>query len=218
MNRNVMIALSVVLLLGGFALAAKTFRAKEAEHVGAIVAEQSKTLVPDHAMRLGNKDAKVVVVEFFDPACETCAQFAPIIKDMVEQSDGKVQVIERYAPLHTGSKEVVALLEASRKQNLYWETLDLLFTTQSAWTAHHAADMSKVFALLEQAGYDIAALNTGMQDPAIAALIAQDIKDSQTLGVKATPEFFVNGKPLPEWGLAQLKALVKSETERLYGG
>ena len=218
MNRNVLIALSVVLLLGGFALAAKNFRGEKAAQVEAVVSQNTEALMPAHAMRLGDPNAKVVVVEFFDPACETCAQFAPIIKDMVEKSNGKLQVVERYAPLHTGSKDVVALLEASRKQNLYWETLDLLFTTQSAWTAHHAADMQKVFALLEQAGYDIAALNTGMQDPAIAALIAQDIKDAAALGVKATPEFFVNGKPLPKWGLAELKALIASETKRVYGG
>ena len=77
--------------------------------------------------------------------------------------------------------------------------------------------MSRVFALLEESGHDIVALNTAMQDPKLAALVAQDTRDAQTLGVKATPEFFVNGKPLPEWGMGPLKALVDSETARLYG-
>jgi protein-disulfide isomerase len=34
--------------------------------------------------------------------------------------------------------------------------------------------------------------------------------------VTATPEFFVNGKPLPSWGWEQLKSLVESELSAAY--
>ena len=39
-------------------------------------------------------------------------------------------------------------------------------------------------------------------------MIAQDLADAQTLNVTKTPEFFVNGKPLPSFGYEQLKTLV----------
>ena len=54
---------------------------------------------------------------------------------------------------------------------------------------------------LEQAAYDLTS-------PEIAAVIAQDIADAKTLNVSKTPDFFVNGKPLPSFGFAQLKGLV----------
>jgi protein-disulfide isomerase len=38
--------------------------------------------------------------------------------------------------------------------------------------------------------------------------INQDIADGQAVGVKATPEFFVNGKPMPSFGYEQLRGLV----------
>ena len=50
-----------------------------------------------------------------------------------------------------------------------------------------------------------------MKKPEIEALIAQDIADVKTLGVKATPEFFVNGKPLLKFGYKELQALIESE-------
>jgi protein-disulfide isomerase len=216
-NRTALVGLALVVLLGGFALAASAFRAGDVEAVAEVVATQSEVLVPPHAIRYGDESAKVVIVEFYDPACETCARVAPVVKGLVKDSGGRVQLVLRYAPLHKGASDVAILLEATRKQDRYWETLDLLLSTQERWTVHHAVEMSRVFALLEESGHDIVALNTAMQDPKLAALVAQDTRDAQTLGVKATPEFFVNGKPLPEWGMGPLKALVDSETARLYG-
>jgi hypothetical protein len=34
--------------------------------------------------------------------------------------------------------------------------------------------------------------------------------------VTQTPEYFVNGRPLPTWGLEQLQALVKEEVKANY--
>ena len=51
----------------------------------------------------GPNDAKVTIVEFFDPACETCAIFHPFVNSLIEQHPGKVKVVMRYAPFHRGS-------------------------------------------------------------------------------------------------------------------
>jgi 2-hydroxychromene-2-carboxylate isomerase len=64
---------------------------------------------------------------------------------------------------------------------------------------------------LPEAGIDIEKLKDDMKKPEIDALIKQDIADTKTLGVKATPEFFVNGKPLLKFGFKELQALIESE-------
>ena len=56
-----------------------------------------------------------------------------------------------------------------------------------------------------------------MRAPELSRLIEQDLRDAVALKVSGTPEFFVNGKPLPQFGADQLKALVKSETRAAYG-
>lgn len=40
--------------------------------------DQASVFVREHSKTLGADDAKVVVVEFMDPACETCAAFSPL--------------------------------------------------------------------------------------------------------------------------------------------
>jgi protein-disulfide isomerase len=42
-------------------------------------------------------------------------------------------------------------------------------------------------------------------------IIKQDLEDAKTLGANKTPSYFVNGKPLQEFGLENLKKLIKSE-------
>jgi len=54
---------------------------------------------------------------------------------------------------------------------------------------------------LEQIQFDVTA-------PEIAGVIAQDLEDARALNVTKTPEYFVNGRPLPSFGFEQLKRLV----------
>lgn len=216
MKRQNIVIGTIVVLLCIFGFASSRWKAKRAQEVATLAREHSQLFEPAHAMRMGEPTAKVTIVEFFDPACETCGQFAPVLKGMVDNNPGRVQLVERYAPFHPGSEAVVVLLEASRRQDRYWQTLDILFKTQSAWTANHTAQVDLVWNFLQQGGIDVTRLADDAKDPAIKALIAQDLQDAKALGVTQTPEFFVNGKPLPTWGLQQLQDLVKSELAANY--
>ncbi len=217
MKRQVtIVVVALVLLVALFAIGRRSVQTGQVQAVQAMDADHSALYEPDYAMRLGPADARVVVVEFFDPACGTCAEFAPIMKQMVEQGRGRIQLVERYAPFHPGSEQVVAVLEAAREQDRYWDALHVILANQSAWASHDGPNMDVVMSLLEQAGLDRVKLAADMRSPVIATRIQQDIADARKLGVQATPEFFVNGKPLPTWGLQQLRDLVQSELARNY--
>jgi protein-disulfide isomerase len=54
----------------------------------------------------------------------------------------------------------------------------------------------------------MARLQNDANAPEVATLIARDLADAKTMNVTMTPEYFVNGKPLPSFGFDQLKALV----------
>ncbi len=55
-----------------------------------------------------------------------------------------------------------------------------------------------------------------MNEPEIAELIAQDLADAETLNVRKTPGFFVNGKPLQSFGYNQLQELIEAEIKENY--
>lgn len=208
--------LALAVVVAGFLFAAWQFRTQRAEDLGFLAQENVETFLRPHAPTLGPADAKVYLVEFTDPACETCASFGPIIKHLMDAHPGKVQLVIRYAPFHEGSVDVVRMLEAARMQGLYWETLDLVYRSQSAWTHHHRVLPGRLWQILSQSGLDMERMQTDMNDPGITALIEQDMADVQTLMVRKTPGIFVNGRPLEPFSADRLAALLADEVRASY--
>ena len=176
----------------------------------------AENLVRFSSPSMGPADAKVHIVEFFDPACETCAQFYPIVKSILAEHKGKVRLSVRHLAFHRNSDFVVRALEASRKQGKYWETLGGLFAAQSTWVVNHVVQPSQALAVLGKLGLDMPRLQADMAAPAIGQLIAQDLADAKALKVTQTPEYFVNGKRLDQFGEEQLRKLVADQVKAVY--
>ena len=217
-QRAVLVGAAVTLMVGGFFLGASIFKSQRAERLAEIgkTATVENEFVRGYSQRLGSPDAKVVLVEFFDPGCEACAALSPHVKAVVDAHPGQVQLVLRYIPLHQGADVAVKILEAARKQGKYWETLQMMFATQSEWASHHHPAPQKLGPYLPGLGLDVNRLQLDMQGMDIAHILQQDIADAQTLGVRKTPTFFVNGKPLPRFGLRELQELVASEVAANY--
>ena len=218
MNQKTLVMITVMVVLTGFVGAAFIYDAKKVEEGNALVAQNQAALEQFYSPRLGNLEAKVTIVEFMDPACETCAAFHPFVKHLLETYKGKLNLVIRYAPFHPGSDKVVKMLEAGRKQgmNVYWDMLELMFDTQEGWASHHHPQPEKLWEYLAYYKFDVARLQNDMQDPALDHIVATDLKNAKTLGVKRTPTYFVNGKPLSSFGYKQLQALVEQEITAHY--
>ncbi len=208
-----------VALVGAFILAAFIYNNQRAEELASIETENpvDNAFVRVYAQRVGSPSAKVTLVEFLDPGCETCAAMAPHVKAILDAHPGQVQLVLRYNPLHQGADTAVKMLEAARKQGMYWETLQLMFDTQSQWASHHHPAPEKLRELLPSLGLDMTRLEQEMHGMDIANVLYQDMADAKTLGARKTPTFFVNGKPLTSFGLPQLQSLVASEMAANYG-
>jgi protein-disulfide isomerase len=126
---------------------------------------------------------------------------------------GKVRLSIRYAPFHPGSDQVVKVLEAAKRHGQFEPTLEALFASQSVWVQNHTAQVDLIWSQLSGLGLDIERLKYDMNSPAIAQVIARDLADAKTLNVAQTPEYFVNGKPLPSFGFDQLKQLVEEAVQ-----
>lgn len=211
-----LVGLTCVLLVMTFFVGSSYYKKKQIEKYGFIAAENVELFVRDHSPTLGSDDAKVYITEFMDPACETCAAFAPFIKKMMTDNPGKIKLVLRYAPFHDGADNFVKILEAARMQGKYWETLDVMFKTQGAWASHHNYQPQRLWEFLPRAGVDIEQIRKDMHDPAIAKIIEQDMADVKALNVQKTPGYFVNGKPLQSFGYKQLYHLIKSELDVQY--
>lgn len=216
MKRWQIVVLTGLALLVAFVVAGLLFRDNQREALGSLARSQSSALIREHSPTLGSAGAKVAIVEFLDPGCETCRVFDPFVKQLLATHPGKIKLVVRYAPLHHGADQMVAVLEAARRQGKYWETLQLMYDAQPYWASHHDPKPQVMWQFLPQAGLDVEQLKRDLADPAIARLIAQDVADARALGVTKTPGFFVNGKPLVVFGHQQLQALVEAELRANY--
>ena len=208
---------TVTLFVVLFILATSIYKQKESQNN-----EDNASLINleyiqrDYSPTTGPTDAKVTIVEFFDPACGTCSAFYPFVKKLMKDNPGKVKLVLRYLPLHQNSGVVVQYFEAARLQGLFWETLERAYQTRDAWIEHHVVRPEKFWLQLGGLGLDMEKLNKDVQSAEIVRRVKQDIQDAQQLNVNKTPGFFVNGKPLVQFGYQQLQQLVESEIKASY--
>ena len=187
-----------------------------AETEQAIADEYRAALASEHSPTLVDQNARVHLVEFLDPACETCAMFYPMVKQWMNEVPGKMRLSVRHVPFHRGSDYAVRVLEASREQGKYWETLEALLSTQREWTQNHTVLQDRILPAIASVGLDMDKLEEDMNRLDVLVRMERDQEDAKTVQVRATPEYYINGRPLPSFGREQLAALVREELAKAY--
>ncbi|MBT25445.1 MAG: disulfide bond formation protein DsbA [Rhodobacteraceae bacterium] len=212
--KNKSIVLSVLLVGLAVFAAAVWFQSRSASvvQVELVQPEIAETLIRSYSPIIGPEEAPVTIVEFFDPACEACRAFHPIVKDILAEHDGEVRVVLRYTPFHgEASEQAIRVLEAARMQGVFEPVLEALLEYQPRWASHGAPAPGLILAIAEQAGLDAESAQTQMMAPQTVGVLNQDRADVEAVGVRGTPTFFVNGKPLDPFGADELRTLVAAE-------
>jgi protein-disulfide isomerase len=215
-KRKQLFAFALVFLLLAFIGGALLYQKQKSNEASQAYQRDKSTFVRAHSPAFGNPAAKVEIVEFLDPACETCREFYPLVKKLMAANPDRIRLVVRYAPFHPGSDYVVKMLEAARMQGKFWETLDAVYAAQPNWAPHHNPQPQLVWNYIGGAGLDLTRLRQEMNASEIEKNIQQDLADAKTLNVTMTPEFFVNGMPLPSFGADQLRDLVVTALDSAY--
>lgn len=215
-NKKLVVALCGFIVLLGFGFGIYGHFNKQAESLRRLAQETDSLLNRAHSPTYGPATAKVRIVEFFDPACETCRAFYPLVKRLVDAQQGKVQLAVRYVSFHQGSDQAVQILEAARLQNVFWPVAEATLNAQPAWASHDNPSPEHIWEFLGKTGLDIPKARADVKRPAVQAVMAQDMADAAALKVTKTPGFFVNGRPLADFGYEQLKSLVDEEVAKAY--
>ena len=100
----------------------------------------------------------------------------------------------------------------------YWQSVrghaGIMLAAQPLWADHGSPNIGLAYKAAEQGGLDLQKALADAAAPTIDAVLRQDVEDLTALGVNKTPTFFVNGRPLPSFGEAQLTALVAEEVAK----
>jgi protein-disulfide isomerase len=150
---------------------------------------------------LGDKEAKVTIVEFSDYECPTCKKafdtlFLPMEKEYVET--GKVRYVFRDFPLEQHPYALLAAeaAECAGEQDHYYDMHSKLFKGQSDWSkAKMGDDAIKIFKkYATDLKLNVDNFSECIKTEAMNSEIGHDIADAEKYNVEVTPTYFINNK------------------------
>jgi protein-disulfide isomerase len=163
----------------------------------------------------GNKEAKVVVVEYGDFQCPGCKAAYPTLKSVKEKYEDQIAFVYRNFPLtniHPNARAAAAAAEAAGNLGKYWEMHDILFENQDSWGRASTNERGDIFAgYAGQIGLDEAAFKNELDEKSaeINKKINFDIALGRKLNVTGTPSLFLNGEKIPDDNYSDQEALDK---------
>jgi protein-disulfide isomerase len=169
----------------------------EMTQLAAVMFKASK----NNSYYVGLKESKVSVVQFIDPENPTGAKIHEYIKNEIKYYGPNVRWTFRYMPFQPNSKVAIKILEASRKQNLYLEVLEILYANIEKWGAtsddpneikQKQQELLKIVATVPK--IKMGQIQADMKNKSIDKLIEIDQKEGSALGVTMSPTLFVNYK------------------------
>jgi protein-disulfide isomerase len=139
---------------------------------------------------LGNERAQITIVEFADFQCTYCASTGPLLKKLVEESNGSVRLLFKHFPLkkHAGSLLASKAAQAAYRQGKFWEMYDLLFKNMTN------QNMENFLKWARELGLDVEKFKRDMEDPKLLQIIERDTMEGVRANLQATPALFINGK------------------------
>ena len=146
--------------------------------------------VNDMDHKRGQGGSLVTLVEYADFECPYSGHAYYIAKQLLEDMDGKFDLVFRNFPLtqiRPHALPAALAAEAAGMQGAYWEMHDLLFEQQ------HRLDPEYLIAFAQVLGLDVEQFIVDMTSDVAAARVRRDFVGGIRSGVNGTPTFFVNG-------------------------
>ena len=142
----------------------------------------------EHGPSRGPEDAPVTIVVFQDLMCPYCSKVLGTIDQVMEEYPGKVRIVVKQFPVH---KQAVLAAEASLAadaQGKFWELHDMMIANQEDLTRDAIVGYAK------QAGLDDKKIAAALDNHTYKDDLKKEVDAAVEVGVKATPEFLINGK------------------------
>jgi protein-disulfide isomerase len=142
----------------------------------------------DHV--LGAPDAPVTVLEYGDYECPYCAAAAPVLRRLVEESNGRVRLVFRNFPIadrHPYALTAALAAEAAGAQGAFWPMHEMIFVRQER------LDDASLRGYADELGLDADRVVGEAAQP-FGDKVEADFGAGLAAGVAGTPTVFVDGR------------------------
>ncbi|OGI73834.1 hypothetical protein A3D42_01275 [Candidatus Nomurabacteria bacterium RIFCSPHIGHO2_02_FULL_41_18] len=147
----------------------------------------------------GDKNAKVVVVEYSDTECPFCKIFHATMHRIVEENKGKVAWVYRHYPipeLHSKAPRQAEATECAYEQggnDAFWKYIDRIFVITPSNNGLPDEELTNI---AEYLGFNTSSFYTCLESGKYKNKVESDIADGKQAKVNGTPSSYilVNGK------------------------
>ncbi|MCD2425693.1 DsbA family protein [Niabella pedocola] len=153
--------------------------------------KESEEIIEPKDIFVGKKEAPVVLMEFGEYESEECARANEIVKQILENYDGKVKLNFRHFPqtrIHQRSLKAAESAIAAAQEGKFWEMHNVLFQNRRNLGTTSLKLHSK------EAGVNNKNFLEELVNGTYGWQVQDDLKYGIDLGVKEVPTFFVNGQ------------------------
>lgn len=136
---------------------------------------------------IGNKDAKISIVEFSDFMCPHCKRFQNVIKQILKKYGNEVKFVFKHLPLQPNSQIFARAAVCADKQGRFWEYHDQLFE-MGTLSEDVPVQLAKKLKL------DVTDFERCMAANESLSVVLRDQNEAKRLGLDSTPSFIINGE------------------------
>jgi protein-disulfide isomerase len=138
----------------------------------------------------GAESAQLSLVVYSDFECPYCKVGADRIRKLLEAHPNELKVTFKHRPLpiHSEARQAALASIAAGEQGKFWEYHDRLFASQKA------LDLGSLERHAIELGLDLEKFRRDMASSATETKLLADEAEAESLGVRGTPTFFLNGK------------------------
>ena len=141
---------------------------------------------------MGDRQAKVTILEFSDFECPYCRKGATMMKKIKKKFGKKVSVAFKHFPLpfHRKAKGAAhaSMCVHEQDKEAFWKFHDLMFENQSSLDEDGLVKLAKKLKL------EMKKFKECMDTKKYAEYVEKNIAEGKKVGVKSTPTFFINGR------------------------
>ena len=171
-----------------------------------------KLLLSADSYRTSTASAAVTMVNFGDFQCPACGAYHSVVKQLETKYKDTLTVVFRHFPLsiHPNAVPAAMAAEAAGKQGKFWEMHDKLYEAQSEWSDEKKTE-DIFISYAKDMGLDAERFKKDLTDGELQKRINRDVTDANTLGINATPTFYVNNiKIANPASLAEFDAIIQA--------
>jgi len=142
---------------------------------------------------VGNPEASVTLMEFGEYESEACARANEIVKQLLEEFEGKIRFNFRHFPqtmIHQRSLKAGEAAIAAAQEGKFWEMHNVLFQNRRNLGTTSLKLHSREAGVTDKKFLD------HLVNGKFGWQVQDDLKEGKDLGIKEIPAFFINGEPV----------------------